>query len=555
MDRRTSLVEAVRTTAVQHPDRVALRLPGTWAGAPVPEPVRYHELDHRASAIAAWLILRGLPGRPVLVTSTSGVHFATALLGCLYAGAVAVPAAPPDGRLHRTERLLGIIRDSAAAAVLTCSGEASGISRLLTAAGLSRLDCLAIDTARLPDPADPADRPGPDHPALLQYTVGRAAGPVPTVVTHRMLTAGQQSIARTLRTAPGDTVGGWLPHHHGTGLTAQLLHGLWLGGTAVLLPPEDFRRDPLCWLDAIGRYRVVASTSPGYGYEECVRAAGPNRLTDTDLSYWRTAASGTEPPGPEVMRSFALRFAHLGFRAEALASTHGLAGTGVHLLAARGPVRGALPVRRAFDRAAMDTGVLRAAVPGTPARTLVSAGRPAGPDLRIADPRTGNTLPEGRIGEVRVRARSVSEDDRCHPTGALGGLLDGDLFITGRTDEGLPVAGLDVHPSEIERAVRHENTMLGAAAAFPVPDREDGQQVVVVQEVRTDVLSEAELSSLAGAIRRCTLREFALEPYEIVLVRPGTLRRALGGPAARGTVRDRYLAGRILPLHRSTAAG
>src|SRR5689334_14098581 len=56
----------------------------------------YGELDQRARAIAAALQDRGAVGERVLLLYPHGLEYIAAFFGCLYAGAVAVPAYPPD---------------------------------------------------------------------------------------------------------------------------------------------------------------------------------------------------------------------------------------------------------------------------------------------------------------------------------------------------------------------------------------------------------------------------------------------------------------------------
>src|SRR2546425_10541712 len=63
----------------------------------------YAELDLRARAIAAHLQRLDAHGKHVLLLYPPGLDYVSAFFGCLYAGAVAVPAYPPDpARLNRT---------------------------------------------------------------------------------------------------------------------------------------------------------------------------------------------------------------------------------------------------------------------------------------------------------------------------------------------------------------------------------------------------------------------------------------------------------------------
>ena len=73
----------------------------------------YAELDHRACALAARLQSSGARGERVLLLYPSGLDYIIAFFGCLYAGAVAIPAYPP--RQNRNSmRLQAIIADAQA---------------------------------------------------------------------------------------------------------------------------------------------------------------------------------------------------------------------------------------------------------------------------------------------------------------------------------------------------------------------------------------------------------------------------------------------------------
>ena len=78
----------------------------------------YAELDRKARAVGAWLTDRGMAGKRVLLLYPSGLDFIAAFMGCLYGGAIAVPAYPP--RKNRSvERIEAIASDADAAVALT----------------------------------------------------------------------------------------------------------------------------------------------------------------------------------------------------------------------------------------------------------------------------------------------------------------------------------------------------------------------------------------------------------------------------------------------------
>src|SRR5215207_2649736 len=75
--------------------------------------ITFSDLHERALSVGALLAGSGAGGGSrVLLLYPHGLDFVAALFGCLYGGAVAVPAVTPQ-RLSRTSlRLLSIIRDA-----------------------------------------------------------------------------------------------------------------------------------------------------------------------------------------------------------------------------------------------------------------------------------------------------------------------------------------------------------------------------------------------------------------------------------------------------------
>src|SRR5262245_26203504 len=114
-----SIAQRCQALAVSQPDAMAFTF--LVDGDARERSLTRAQLEVRARAVAAALLLRGLRGQRVLLLYVPGLEFIAALLGCLYAGAIAVPAYPPEpGRLPRTlPRLQAIVHDCAPALVLT----------------------------------------------------------------------------------------------------------------------------------------------------------------------------------------------------------------------------------------------------------------------------------------------------------------------------------------------------------------------------------------------------------------------------------------------------
>ena len=374
-------------------------------------------------------------------------------------------------------------------------------------------------------------------------------------MTHRALLANHRAIHTALGTVPGGRIGGWLPLHHDMGLVGQLLHALWLGGTAVLLSPVDFVKRPALWLEAISRYGLTVSGAPDFAYDLCVRRVNDSQLAGLDLSGWQVAVSGGEPVNAATMRAFADRFAPAGLRAEALVPCYGLA-------------EATLLVSGDRTTCAFGTHTLpMTPVAGGPVREAVACGRAAGVEVRIVDPESREVLADGDVGEIWVRGESVSPGYWGRPgetaetfgglagdgeggylrTGDLGALVDGRLCVSGRIKDVIVVAGRSLYPQDLERTVREVSALFGSGTAFGVPG--ERERVVVVQELRTRSRYGVDLAELTAGVQRRLSEQYDVSAGGVLLVRPGTVRRTTSGKLERAAMRRMFLNGELTALH------
>ena len=143
--------------------------------------VSYAELHKKALAIANVLAARGLGHERVILLFPPGLEFIAALFSCFYAGAVAVPLAPPNPKRMQDElvRMTALTRDSGAKAVLTTQMFYSVFQTLPEVDPLfATLDFIVFEQALL----EPLHSLQPasvqkDQLAFLQYTSGSTGQP------------------------------------------------------------------------------------------------------------------------------------------------------------------------------------------------------------------------------------------------------------------------------------------------------------------------------------------------------------------------------------------
>jgi amino acid adenylation domain-containing protein len=497
-----------------------------------PLTVTYRDLDRAARTVAAALVDRGAAGTPVLLLYPPGYDYVVGFLGCLYAGAIAVPAYPPDlGRWHRTlPRLRALITDSGATIAL-------GPAHLLTLAPdmaghapeLAELDWLATDTP----PATSADKWSPPaidpgSIALLQYTSGSTATPRGVLLSHANLWHNAGLVQAGFGTT-SDTVGvSWLPPYHDMGLIGGILQPLYGGFPVAVMSPLAFLRHPMRWLRAISRFGATMSGAPTFAYDLVVRRSTPQQRAALDLSRWQVAFCGAEPVRADTIDQFTEAFAPAGFRRDAFYPCYGLAEATLI-------VTGTQPPRTIAGR--------------------VSCGRPLGDQrLVIADPHTSSPRPPGVEGEIWLSGPSVAQgywrrpDETTRTFGALLagdphrrylrtgdlGYLDaaGELVVTGRIKDLIILRGRNVHPQDLEQAIERQvpGVRPGGTAAFPAT-ASDEERVGVACEFTDPTTTTA--ASTVAAIRRVVADTAQVPVSTVVLLRRGQLPRTSSGKIQR----------------------
>ncbi|KQX64204.1 fatty acyl-AMP ligase [Streptomyces sp. Root1310] len=558
-----TLPEYLRHWAETAPDRRAF----TFVDHPAPRSRGVHRtltwrsLDSRVRALAARLAEEAEPGARVALLCPQGTEYVTGFLAALTAGLVAVPLYPP-GLPGHGDRLTGVLADARPAVVATTSGAVAEVADLCSGA---RVPVVAVD--RIPGIAArdrPVAAPDPGATAYLQYTSGSTRAPAGVEITHANVVANaRQALAAYGADAAPVTCVGWLPLYHDMGLVLSVAAPVVQGRLSVLMDPAAFLHEPARWLRLLGAHPRALSAAPNFAYDYCVSAVSDEQKTELRLDGVAALINGSEPVRPGTADRFHAAFAAQGLAADVHCPSYGLAEATVFVSAAR-PGE---PLRRfALDRDALAAGK---ALPARPddadAVQLAGCGTPAGQQVRVVDPGSGDSLAEGEVGEIWVRGPNVGRgywDNEAQSrrvfgarpagapggwlrTGDLGTVLDGQLVVTGRLKDLIVVDGRNHYPQDVEATVQdaHPAVRRDRLAAFGVPG-DGGERVVVVAEhTRATRLDGIDLPALGRAVRAAVSTRHGLRLADVVLVAPGAVPRTSSGKVARSLTRARYLAG------------
>ncbi|MDQ1612096.1 MAG: hypothetical protein QOG00_2027 [Pyrinomonadaceae bacterium] len=561
----TTLIEMLRDRAAARPDADGF----VWIAADEGHERRlsYAGLDTRARAVAAWLQANVKRGDRVALMFDPGLEFLAGFFGCLYAGAIAVPAYGSRGRRDRN-RIEAIIQDSRPAAVLTGGARASQVMEFARGRGVRAVAVETITDDAASGWTDPGARAL--ELAYLQYTSGSTTTPRGVMITHGNVVSNLAYIAAAGDLSPDSFTVSWLPHFHDMGLVYGLLLPLHVGCPVALFSYASFVQRPARWLEAVTRYRATHSGGPNAAYELCTNRITPEDREQLDLNSWRVAFNGAEPLRAATLDRFVSTFTPAGFRRAAFYPVYGLAEA---TLKVTSPQAGEGYRVARVGRDEWLRGTASASQSGEAEIPLVGCGRAGeGHAVRIVNPETMEVCAPGQVGEIWVRGASVAagywnkpedtaavfgarivgeeagEAESYLRTGDLGFEDGGDLFIAGRLKDCIIIRGQNHYPQDFEETARNAHPALGAAtvAAFAVETAE-GESFAVVLEVPRGASANELIEPVVNAIGA----EHQLQPARVVCVPQNAIPRTSSGKLRRGACREALEAGTLAVLAES----
>jgi fatty-acyl-CoA synthase len=353
-------------------------------------------------------------------------------------------------------------------------------------------------------------------------------------------------IIRSLEIHPDrDSAVSWLPLYHDMGLIGFVITTLVAQIPAIFIPTIAFVKHPGIWMETVHKYRGTITFGPNFAFDLAAKRTLKNPRVKLDLSCLRVLGCGAEPINPKTMENFLSTFSPCGLKDHALMPSYGMAEATLaiafdHL--AR-PVRKLVIDRQAYESENIARPIKSNGKPQDPKNRfeLVSCGRTF-PDheLKILD-EEGNSLPEGRVGEIVFKGPSVTpgyfqnlEASRqllqggwLH-TGDLGFILNGDLFISGRQKDLVIINGRNYPPQAIEWVVEEiTGVRKGSVVAFSVDGDSTEKLIIIAETTMTDT------AELAQAVSDQVRAAFGLVVDKVVLVGRGSIPKTSSGKLQR----------------------
>lgn len=489
----------------------------------------------------------------VVIAHTQNLESVYCFWGALLIGAIPSMFPTLTEKLDRTiymNSIAELVRLSSVRAVLTTDSFASELAPLVNCAVYSSSQ-LDANTASTLEPLHPA----PESVAFLQHSSGTTGLQKGVALSHVAVLNQLASYSDSLDLRENDVITSWLPLYHDMGLIAGFMLPLIQGIPLVLMSPFDWVKHPALLLKAMSEHNGTLSWLPNFAYNHMARRIRQRDTEGLRLDHLRAFINCSEPVRDESHRLFLERFAEAGVRPEHLTVSYAMA---ENTFAVTQTHVGTPPNRDIIDQVALQE-QLRA-VPAHPddafATIQVSCGKPLTHTQVKAVNEVGTTLPDRHVGELMVKSNCMLtgyykrpdlqpfDEGGWYKTGDKGYLVNGEVYVIGRSKDLIINAGKNVYPQDLEAIVNTvDGVHAGRAVVFGVPDEREGTELIaVVAEVDTDDTPTKQ--AISQAIRQRVGLYTDVTVNYVTLVSAGWLIKTSSGKISRSKNRDKWLSER-----------
>lgn len=349
--------------------------------------------------------------------------------------------------------------------------------------------------------ANPSDRaPALQLPAdfeIIQLSSGTTGFRKAMAFSRAQLESHIADFNATLCLTSSDTIVSWLPLYHDMGYIACFVMPLLLGVDVVMMDAMTWVSEPNLLFDAIDRHAGTVCYMPNFGFEVMARAQPRN------LPAMRRWISCSEPVSAVTAARFLSKIA-----------------------ADPATFSACYAMAENVFAVSMGSGISIRQIDGV---DVVSCGPPIpGVRLKVVD------------GELWVRspsslARYIGGDDICddagyYPTGDLGVLLDGEVYISGRKQDLLVQGGRKFILSDFDLQLNQLfPDIRGRAAALAVRDDRVGTETPLILIESIDFYDRQDGPAIAEAMKNAT----GVDQIECAFVPPRFLTKTSSGKINR----------------------
>jgi fatty-acyl-CoA synthase len=530
----------------------------TWKNEDEIQTVTFGEFMHLARVQAATFDDQGLrSGDRIILIMPQGVPLMAAFTGAMLLGAVPAILAYPNFKVDRVKYssgLVGVSENLKASLLVMDEGFPTELAKTLAKSSHGRLLHAAASSISSGETFMPENLWQPENLAFIQHSAGTTGLQKGVALTHQAVLTQLEHLASALEISDHDRIYSWLPLYHDMGLIACFMLPLAYHLPIVMQSPVDWVLRPEIMMQLISNYRCTLAWIPNFAFQFLARRACCEVGSEYDLSSLRALINCSEPVRARSMDEFKAVYARFGLRPDALKSSYALAEnvfavtqSELHSL----PRRLWISAKRFWEE--------QLAVPvaenSESAVCFVSSGRCLPRNrVRIASA-DGAELSDGHVGEIVIQSDSLFDGYYNRPdltakvlredwywSGDLGFILDGELYVIGRKNDLIIIAGKNIYPQDVEEIVySHPAIHDGRAVAFGLYNSSTGtDELIVAAEVENEERLKA-APEIERAVRNAIAAELDVTARAIYLKPPKWIVKSTAGKPARSTTREKLL--------------
>lgn len=385
-----------------------------------------------------------------------------------------------------------------------------------------------------------------DDIALLQHSSGTTGLKKGVALSYRAIVTQIESYRTALQLAGTESVVTWLPVYHDMGLIAGSIMPVVLGLPVISMDPFEWLVEPTMLLEKAAKASQPLIWLPNFAFDHLARHA--RRLSaDIRLDNVRAFINCSEPCRPSTFDRFQELFGRHGVRPEQLMTCYAMA---ENVFAVTQSTPGRIVARTRMT----ETSAPRASeAPVQPrAGEILSCGPPLpGVQVEIRD-FSGDALGEGAAGEIYVRGTSLFDGyfrqpaltaarvrDGWYGSRDIGFMQGGELYVCGRMEDLIIVAGRNLYAHDIEACIASiDGVRPGRSVAFGVDNEATGTEDLVVL---VEAVCSADRARIQRDVRERLASGILVMPAVVSIVDADTLVKTTSGKIDRDRNRRRYL--------------
>jgi fatty-acyl-CoA synthase len=521
--------------------------------------VTFGEFVQQARRQAAQFLVEGLrPGDPIILIMPQGIPLMVSFAAAMLVGAVPAILAYPNFKVEQAKYRLGlrgVLKNLKARLVVVDEEFPEDLFRQIAIEDAKIIKSAGADDGG-PEPIVPLASASGEQLAFIQHSAGTTGLQKGVALRHSCVLTQLQHLAQSIQLTENDRIYSWLPLYHDMGLIACFMLPLAFHLPVVMQSPTDWVVQPGSMPYVIHKFRCTLGWIPNFTYQFLARRVPAARRAEFDLSSLRMLINCSEPVRVQSVDEFYAAYADSGVRPNVIQTSYAMAENVFAVTQSGGPASPAPARLWVNSRTLLDRHIAAPAAPHqSGSLCLVSSGRcMPGNRVRIVDAQ-GKDLPDGHVGEILIQSDSLFDGYYNRPeltakalnegwywSRDLGLRLNDELYVIGRKDDLIIVAGKNIHPHDVEQIAGADPRIHdGRVVAFGLFNRDLGtEDIVVVAEVdHARELSNA--AAIEQAIRNAIVAELGVAVRAVYVRPPKWIVKSTAGKPARSTTRQKLL--------------